>query len=63
MGRYFWCSLWNIIVESRRLIRAERNIQIHLVKENHNILTFSIEHMIGEMELLPTDIIPIFNKA
>ena len=26
-------------------------------------LPFVNEHMIGEMELLPTDIIPIINKA
>ena len=36
---------------------------MHLVKANHEILTHWIEHMIGDMELLPTDIIPLINKA
>ena len=32
-------------------------------KANNEILTFRIENMIGEMELLPTAIIPILNKT
>ena len=50
-------------MSSRRLIIIERNTQIYIVKANHEILTFWVEHMIGEMELIPTDIIIITIKA
>ena len=37
--------------------------KIHIVKAKHEILTHRIEHMIGDLELLTTDIIPIINRA
>ena len=36
---------------------------MNIVKENHEILTHRVENMIGDMELLPTNIIPPINKA
>ena len=63
MDRCFWCYLCNIIVAGRRLNRTERNIKIHIVKEKHEIIKHWIEHIIGDMELLPTDIIQLINKA
>ena len=47
---------------SGRLRRTEHNIK-NIVKSKREIRTFRIEHIIGEMELPPTDIIPIINKA
>ena len=37
--------------------------KIYLVKAKNEILTDWIEHVIGEMELLTTDIIPLINNA
>ena len=37
--------------------------KIQTVKEEHEILTFWIEHKIGETEVFPTDIILVINKA
>ena len=44
---------------------TEQNLtfKVNILKENYEILTNSIEQMIGDMELLPTDIIPLINKA
>ena len=36
---------------------------MYLVKANHKILLYWVEHMIGDIELIPTDIIKIINKA
>ena len=36
---------------------------MYLVKAKHEIITLQIEHMIVEIELLPTNIIPIINKS
>ena len=47
---------------SRRLSRTEHNIK-NIVKSKREIRTFWIEHIISEMELPPTDIITIINKA
>ena len=47
---------------SRRLIRTEWTM-IFSFFSKHEIFTFHIERKIGEMYLLPTDIIPIVNKA
>ena len=33
------------------------------MKATHEILTHWIQHIIGDMELLPTDIITLINKA
>ena len=37
--------------------------KIHIVKAKHEILTHRIEHIIGEIEPIPTDIIPLIDKA
>ena len=44
---------------------AEQNVtyNICLVKEKNDIINFWIEHMIGKMELIPTDTITIINKV
>ena len=42
--------------------RAEHE-KLNFVKAKHEILTNHIEHMIDDMELIPTDIIPPINKA
>ena len=36
---------------------------MNIVKSNHEILTHQIENMIGDMEIIPTYIIPLINKA
>ena len=36
---------------------------MNLVKSKHDILTHCIEHIIGDMELLPTDIIQLNNNS
>ena len=50
-------------MSSRILNRAERIIKIPLIKEKHAILTHQIEHIIGDIQLPTTDIIPLINKA
>ena len=37
--------------------------KIHPVKAKHEIITHGIEHLIGDMELILTDIMPFINKA
>ena len=59
----FWCFIWSKIVAVRRLNRTELNIKNYIVKAKHEIITHRIEHIIGDMELLPTGIIPLINKA
>ena len=51
------------MVAGRGLNRIERNIKIYIVKAKNEIITHCIEHMIGEMEILLTYIIPLINKA
>ena len=45
------------------LIEQNGTYNIYFVKEKYDILNFRIEHIIYEMELIPTDIIPLINKA
>ena len=35
---------------------------MHLVKANHEIFTHRIEHIIGDMEIITTNIITLINK-
>ena len=50
-------------MSGRRINRTELNIKTNLLKVKHEILTHQIDHMIGEIELITTDIIPLINKA
>ena len=57
-GVLYGTSLWQVGDSTEQ----NGTYKIHPVKVNHDILTHWIEHMIGDMELLPTDAIPLINK-
>ena len=58
-GVPYGTSLWQV----EDSIEQNGTYNIHLVKEKHEILIDRIDHMIGDMRLLPTDIIRLINKA
>ena len=57
-GVFYVTSLWQVGNST------EHNLtyKIYIVKSKHDIITLRIEHMIVEMELILTGIIPIINK-
>ena len=57
-GAPYGTSLWQVV----DLTEQNGTYKIHFFKANNEIPTHRIGHKIGDMELLPTDIIPLINK-
>ena len=51
------------LIDVETIIEQNGTYNIYFVKERYDILNFRIEHIICEMELIPTNIILLINKA